>query len=166
MWARWGWDGFAQRRQVGACCMAVTLSHLPPLRRAGSALLWAVTAFGAATIVSFGFSTWFWLSLADALAGCGAADNISVVIRHSLVRSWVRPTKSRGRVSAVNSVFISALQRTGELPESGIVAQFFGPVMSVISGGIGTIVVVASAAWIWPGIRKRQKLGDRLTSSL
>jgi MFS family permease len=147
---------------VGAFCMAVTLSHLPPLRRAGRALLLAVTAFGAVTIV-FGLSTWFWLSLLM-LACCGAADNISVVIRHSLVQLGT-PDDMRGRVSAVNSVFISASNELGSF-ESGLVARFFGPVMSVVSGGIGTIVVVALAAWIWPEIRKLQKLGDRLRANL
>jgi len=140
----------------------VTLSHLPPLRRAGRALLLAVTAFGAVTIV-FGLSTWFWLSLLM-LACCGAADNISVVIRHSLVQLGT-PDDMRGRVSAVNSVFISASNELGSF-ESGLVARFFGPVMSVVSGGIGTIVVVALAAWIWPEIRKLQKLGDRLRANL
>jgi MFS family permease len=147
---------------VGAFCMAVTLSHLPPLRRAGWALLLSVTAFGAVTIV-FGVSTWFWLSLLM-LACCGAADNISVVVRHNLVQLGT-PDEMRGRVSAVNSVFISGSNELGSF-ESGIVARFFGPVMSVVSGGIGTIVVVALAAWIWPEIRKLQKLGDRLTANL
>jgi MFS family permease len=147
---------------VGAFCMAVTLSHIPPLRRAGWALLWSVTVFGAVTIV-FGLSTWFWLSLLM-LACCGAADNISVVVRHSLVQLRT-PDEMRGRVSAVNSVFISGSNELGSF-ESGIVARFFGPVMSVVSGGIGTIVVVALTAWIWPEIRKLQKLGDGLTANL
>ena len=142
---------------VGAFCMAVTLSHLPPLRRAGWALLLAVTAFGVATIV-FGFSSLWWLSLVM-LACCGAADNISVVVRHSLVQLGT-PDEMRGRVSAVNSVFISASNELGEF-ESGTVARFFGPVVSVVSGGIGTIVVVAVTAWTWPEIRKLGKLRDK-----
>jgi len=141
---------------VGAICMAVTLSHLPPLRRAGRALLLGVTAFGIVTIV-FGLSSSFWLSLLM-LAGCGAADNISVVVRHSLVQLRT-PNQMRGRVSAVNSLFISASNELGEF-ESGIVARFFGPVVSVISGGIGTIIVVALTAWIWPEIRRLGKLQE------
>jgi MFS family permease len=135
---------------VGAISMAVTLSHRPPLRRAGRALLLAVTVFGIVTIV-FGISTSFWLSLLM-LACCGAADNISVVVRHSLVQLRT-PNEMRGRVSAVNSVFISASNELGEF-ESGTVARFFGPVASVVSGGIGTIIVVAMTAWMWPEIRR------------
>jgi MFS family permease len=142
---------------AGAACMAVTLSHLPPMRRAGRALLLAVTAFGIATIV-FGFSSAFWLSLL-ALAGCGAADNISVVIRHSLVQLRT-PNAMRGRVSAVNAVFISGSNELGEF-ESGTMARFFGPVASVVSGGIGSILVVALTAWIWPEIRNLGKLHEK-----
>jgi MFS family permease len=141
---------------VGAVCMAVTLTHLPPMQRAGRALLLAVTVFGLATIV-FGFSTSFWLSLLM-LAGTGAADNISVVIRHNLVQLRT-PNEMRGRVSAVNSVFISGSNELGEF-ESGTVARFFGPVASVVSGGIGTILVVALVASIWPEIRQLGKLHE------
>lgn len=142
---------------VGAICMAVTLSHLPPLRQAGRALLLAVLVFGIVTIV-FGLSSSFWLSLLM-LAACGAADNISVVVRHSLVQLRT-PNEMRGRVSAVNSVFISASNELGEF-ESGTVARFFGPVASVVSGGVGTIVVVALTAWMWPGIRRLGKLHEQ-----
>ena len=144
---------------VGAVCMAVTLSHLPPMRRAGRALLLAVTGFGIVTIV-FGVSSIFWLSLL-ALAGCGAADNISVVIRHSLVQLRT-PDEMRGRVSAVNAVFISASNELGEF-ESGTVARFFGPVFSVVSGGVGTILVVFLTAWIWPEIRNLGRLHETKT---
>jgi MFS family permease len=144
---------------VGAVCMAVTLSHRPPLRQAGRALLLAVMTFGIATII-FGLSSSFWLSLLM-LAGCGAADNISVVVRHSLVQLRT-PNEMRGRVSAVNSVFISASNELGEF-ESGTVARFFGPVASVVSGGIGTIIVVALTAWMWPEIRKLGTLHEPLS---
>ena len=139
--------------------MAVTLSHRPPLRQAGRALLLAVMTFGIATII-FGLSSSFWLSLLM-LAGCGAADNISVVVRHSLVQLRT-PNEMRGRVSAVNSVFISASNELGEF-ESGTVARFFGPVASVVSGGIGTIIVVALTAWMWPEIRKLGTLHEPLS---
>jgi MFS family permease len=147
---------------VGAICMAVTLSHLPPLRQAGRALLLAVTAFGVVTIV-FGLSSSFWLSLLM-LAACGSADNISVVVRHSLVQLRT-PNEMRGRVSAVNSVFISASNELGEF-ESGTVARFFGPVASVVSGGIGTIIVVALSAWMWPEIRRLGKLHEQPTKKV
>jgi len=127
------------------------------MQRAGRALLLAVAAFGLATIV-FGFSTWFWLSLLM-LAGAGAADNISVVIRHNLVQLRT-PNEMRGRVSAVNSVFITGSNELGEF-ESGTVAHFFGPVASVVSGGVGTIVVVVLVAAIWPEIRNLGKLHEQ-----
>ena len=90
---------------VGAVCMAVMLAHLPPLRRAGRTMLWAVAGFGGATIV-FGLSPWYWLSLAMMFL-IGAFDNISVVVRHTLVQ-MLTPDAMRGRVSAVNNIFIAA----------------------------------------------------------
>jgi len=141
---------------AGACCMALSLSYLPPLQRAGRALLLAVTIFGVVTI-AFGLSTWFWLSLLM-LAISGAVDNISVVVRHSLVQLRT-PDEMRGRVSAVNGVFISASNELGGF-ESGAVARFFGPVFSVVSGGIGTIVVVILATLAWPELRNLKRLGE------
>jgi MFS family permease len=141
---------------VGALGMAVVLAYGPPLRQAGRSLLWAVAVFGAATVV-FGFSPWFWLSLLM-LAASGAADNVSVVVRHSLVQLRT-PDAMRGRVSAVNTVFISASNELGSF-ESGLVAQFFGPVVSVVSGGIGTVVVVVLVALLWPEIRRLGNLHE------
>jgi MFS family permease len=141
---------------AGACIMALALSHLPPLQRAGRTLLLAVTIFGIVTIV-FGVSTWFWLSMLM-LAISGAVDNISVVVRHSLVQLRT-PDEMRGRVSAVNGVFISASNELGGF-ESGLVARFFGPVFSVVSGGIGTLVVVVLATLAWPELRKLRRLGE------
>ena len=135
---------------IGALLMTVGQVHLPPPRRAGRALLWAVAGFGVATVV-FGISRSFWLSLMM-LALVGALDNISVVVRHSLVQLRT-PDAMRGRVSAVNNVFISTSNELGML-ESGAVAAFFGAVVSVVSGGIGAIVVVLTAAMIWPEIRR------------
>jgi len=139
---------------VGALLMALTLAHRPPFRNAGPALLWSVAGFGVATIV-FGLSTLFPLSLAM-LALAGACDNISVVIRHILVQMRT-PDEVRGRVSAVNSVFIECSNELGSF-ESGTVAKFFGPVVSVVSGGIGTILVVLAIAAAWPEIRRLRKL--------
>src|SRR5207248_5820179 len=130
---------------IGSFLMAMVLAHRPPLRRAGSALLWAVAGFGVATIV-FGLSTNPYLSFA-ALFLTGALDMISVVVRQTLVQT-LTPNAMRGRVNAVNSVFISASNEIGGF-ESGVVAQLSSPVFSVVSGGIGTIVVVLMTAVTW-----------------
>ena len=133
---------------LGAICMMVLLAHLPPIRRAGRTMLWAVAAFGAGTIV-FGLSRWFWLSLVMIFL-VGAVDAISVVVRHTLVQ-MLTPDAMRGRVSAVNSVFIVASNDLGGL-ESGLTAALFGPILSVVGGGIATVLVVLAAARIWPQI--------------
>lgn len=134
---------------IGALIMAVTLAHLPPLRKAGPALLWSVVGFGIVTII-FGLSRSYWLSLLMLLLS-GALDSISVVIRHTLVQIRT-PDNLRGRVAAINSVFISASNELGSF-ESGLAAAFFGPVVSVVGGGVGTILVVIAVATIWPQIR-------------
>lgn len=139
---------------VGALSMAMVLAHRPPLQRVGWALLWAVAGFGVATIV-FGFSQNFLLSLAM-LFLTGAFDNISVVIRHTLVQTQT-PDELRGRVSAVNSLFIGASNELGGF-ESGIVAHWFGPVVSVVSGGCGTLLIVALVAWRLPKLRRYRTL--------
>ncbi len=141
---------------VGAFLMALVLAHRPPFRRSGPTMLLSVAAFGIGTIV-FGYSKWFPLSLA-ALIFLGAVDNISVVIRHVLVQVRT-PDHLRGRVSAVNSVFIESSNELGAF-ESGLVAKLFGPVISVVSGGIGTILVVLGIAWAWPEIRRLGKLQE------
>lgn len=138
----------------GSLLCALILAHRPPLQRAGRSLLWAVAIFGGATI-AFGFSRWFWFSFAM-LFVCGVADNISVIVRHTLVQ-LLTPDEKRGRVSAVNSLFIGTSNELGGF-ESGTVAHWFGPVFSVVSGGIGTMVVVAAVALAWPEIRRYGRL--------
>ena len=128
--------------------MAMVVAHLPPMKRAGRTLLLAVAGFGAATIV-YGLSRNFWLSMAMMFL-IGALDNISVVIRHTLVQ-LLTPDSMRGRVSAVNNIFIVASNDLGGL-ESGVTARLIGPVASVVAGGIGAILVVAGAARLWPRI--------------
>jgi len=135
---------------IGAFVMAVSLAYLPPLRKAGQALLWSVVGFGVVTII-FGLSRSVWLSLLM-LTLAGALDAISVVIRHTLVQIRT-PEHLRGRVAAINNVFISTSNELGGF-ESGLTAALFGPVISVVGGGIGTILVVVAAAAIWPDIRK------------
>ena len=131
---------------VGAFCMAVAMVYLPPMKRAGRTLLLAVAGFGAATII-FGFSQNFALSWAM-LFLTGAFDNISMVVRQTLTQ-LLTPDRMRGRVSAVSGIFIGASNELGGF-ESGLVAQWFGPVISVVSGGIGTILVVAGTAALSP----------------
>lgn len=134
---------------AGAVCMALGLAVLPPMKKAGETLLWAVAGFGAATIV-FGVSRNFYLSLAM-LFLTGTLDNISVVIRHTLVQ-LLTPDAMRGRVSAVNSVFIGTSNELGAL-ESGMAAWAVGPMWAVALGGLGTIAVVAFVARLWPQVR-------------
>lgn len=165
---------------IGAIVMAMLITHLPPMKNAGRSMLWAVAGFGAATIVFgltpvlrdavlhhapdgllarpiFGAHLWYWVALI-ALLLTGAFDNISVVVRHTLVQVMA-PDSMRGRISAVNSVFIGASNELGGF-ESGLTARFFGPVMSVVGGGIGTIAVVVMAAVAWPQLRRFGSLHD------
>jgi MFS family permease len=134
---------------VGALLMAFLLAHLPPMRNAGRTLLVAVTGFGLATIV-FGLSTSFLLSVAM-LGLLGAMDNISVVIRGTLLLTQT-PDAMRGRISAVNSIFIGISNELGSF-ESGLAASLVGPVIAVVAGGIGTILVVLVVARVWPEMR-------------
>jgi MFS family permease len=139
---------------IGALVMALLQAHLPPFKRAGRTLLVAVTGFGLATIV-FGLSTSFWLSI-TMLILLGGLDNISVVIRRTLLLTRT-PDEMRGRISAVNSIFIGASNELGGF-ESGVTAGLFGPVISVVGGGIGTILVVLAVARIWPEMRRLRTL--------
>jgi len=150
----WGLGLLQAAMPLGAVICALILAHRPPLQQAGQALLWAVVAFGLGIIV-FGLSEWFWLSF-GMLCLCGAVDNVSVVVRHTLVQ-LLTPDEKRGRVSAVNSLFIGTSNELGGF-ESGIVAHWFGPVFSVVSGGVGTILVVIAIALVWPEVRKYGRL--------
>ena len=139
---------------VGALIMAFALAHLPPMKKAGQTLLLAVTGFGVATII-FGLSTNFLLSVLM-LAILGGLDNISVVIRGTLLLTQT-PDEMRGRVSSVNSIFLGVSNELGSF-ESGFVAALLGPVIAVVAGGIGTILVVLSVARIWPEMGKLKTL--------
>ncbi|MFZ1040943.1 MAG: MFS transporter [Anaerolineales bacterium] len=139
---------------IGAIIMAFVLAHLPPMKNAGRTLLLAVTGFGIATI-AFGLSTTFWLSV-SMLVLLGGLDNISVVIRATLMLTYA-PNEMRGRVSSVNNIFIATSNEMGAF-ESGLTAALFGPVLSVVGGGIGTILVVLSVARIWPEMRRLKTL--------
>lgn len=134
---------------IGAFAMAMWLAHRAPMRRPGLSLLWSVVGFGAAIIV-FGISRSFWISLA-ALVLTGAFDNVSVVVRQSLVQ-LLTPNSLRGRVTAVNQIFIGSSNEIGAL-RAGLMGAAFGPVAAVVWGGIGTIVVTAAIARAVPGLR-------------
>jgi MFS family permease len=165
---------------IGAVVCMLIIAHRAPLQKAGKTMLLCVAIFGVATIL-FGVankncfgnwlalpnSFWFWFSFAM-LALAGFVDNISVVVRQTLVQI-LTPDEKRGRVSAVNSLFIGTSNELGGF-RSGIVAYFFtvptflgnahatGAIISTVIGGIGTILVVLAVAWIWPEIRKYGKL--------
>ncbi len=140
----------------GALVMALILAHRPPLQRAGPALLWSVGGFGAATVV-FGLSKSPVLSFLM-LFLTGALDNVSVVIRGTLVQV-LTPDAMRGRVSAVNAIFIGSSNELGEF-ESGMAARLLGPIAAVVGGGIGTILVVLGVAIFWPSVRRLGSLHD------
>ncbi len=141
---------------AGAAVTGVLLATRPIQRRAGAKMLACVAIFGLATIV-FGLSHDFALSLV-ALVAIGASDMVSVVVRSALVQ-LATPDAMRGRVSAVNMVFIGASNELGEF-ESGVVAQWLGAVPSVVLGGIGTLLVVALWAWRFPRLRGVDRLRD------
>jgi MFS family permease len=146
---------------IGALLMSFVLAHRPPIERAGPAMLWTVAGFGAATIV-FGFSRSFTLSLAM-LFLTGAFDTVSVVIRHTLVQ-LLTPDEMRGRVSAINGMFIGASNELGRF-ESGLVAAWLGPLGSVVSGGIGTLVVVAAVTVLWPQLGRYGRLDGKTSET-
>jgi len=135
---------------IGATLTAVVLAHRPLGRRAGVAMLAAVAGFGAATVV-FGLSRSVGLSLA-ALMLVGGCDMISVIVRQTIIQLGT-PDEMRGRVNAVNSVFVGASNEVGQF-ESGVTAQWFGTVPAVVLGGFGTLAVVALWSVLFPGLRR------------
>jgi len=141
---------------VGAVAIGLALTRRPPRRHVGATMLAAVAVFGAATI-AFGLSSSAPVSFA-ALAVVGAADMVSVVIRQTLVQLWT-PDAIRGRVSAVNSLFIGTSNQLGEF-ESGITAAWFGPVGSVVLGGTATLLIVGFWCFGSPALRKLDRIED------
>jgi len=150
----WGLGILRSAPGVGAVLMALLLAHRPLRRRAGAIMLWCVAAFGVATIV-FGLSRSVPLSI-FALLMVGASDMVSVIVRSTLVQLNT-PDEMRGRVSAVNMLFIGASNEFGQF-ESGITAQWLGTVPAVVWGGIGTLAVVSAWALIFPRLRKVDSL--------
>jgi MFS family permease len=139
---------------VGALAVSLTMVVRPIKRKAGATMLVCVGIFGAATVV-FGLSKSIWLSAAT-LVVVGASDMVSVVVRSSLLQ-LATPPEMRGRVSAVNWLFIGASNEFGEF-ESGVTAQWWGAVKAVVIGGIASMVVTTSAAVLFPQLRRADAL--------
>ncbi|HXJ07094.1 MAG TPA: MFS transporter [Candidatus Acidoferrum sp.] len=150
----WGLGLLRTAPGVGAAAMAVFLAHRPFRRKAGLIMLWCVAGFGFFTIL-FGLSRSLTLSLL-ALFFVGATDMVSVIVRAILIQV-ATPDEMRGRVNAVDMVFIGASNEFGEF-ESGLTAQWFGTVPAVVIGGIGTLVVTALWAWRFPELRKVEQV--------
>lgn len=142
---------------AGALLMSFWLARRPIMRRAGRVMFGGVAVFGVATVV-FGLSHNYWISLL-ALATLGAADMISVVIRSSLIQLET-PDAMRGRVSAVNFLFIGASNQLGEF-ESGVTAAWLGAVPAVVVGGLGTLAVVGLWMWWFPQLARRDRLVEK-----
>lgn len=150
----WGLGLLRAAPAVGALLMSVWLARHNLERRVGTLMFASVAGFGVATLV-FAVSTWLWLSLV-ALFALGAFDMVSMVIRGALVQLDT-PDDMRGRVSAVNAIFINTSNQLGEF-ESGLLAAWLGAVNATLIGGIGTLVVVGLWMWMFPSLRRRQKL--------
>ena len=150
----WGLGLLRSAPGVGAALTAIAVAHYPIRRHAGLTMLSCVAAFGVFTI-AFGISHSLILSLI-ALFLTGAADMVSVIIRATLIQV-ATPDEMRGRVNAVDMLFIGVSNELGEF-ESGLTAQWFGAVPAVILGGIGTLAVIAAWAWLFPELRKADEL--------
>jgi MFS family permease len=150
----WGLGLLRTAPGVGAGVMALLMAFKPIRRRAGATMLWCVGGFGLFTIV-FGVSRSLTLSLVS-LIFVGAADMVSVVVRGVLIQIET-PDEMRGRVNAVDMIFIGASNELGEF-ESGLAAQWLGAVPAVVLGGMGTILVTVLWAWMFPELRKADKL--------
>jgi MFS family permease len=158
----WGLGLLRTAPGVGAAVMAVVLAHRPLRGSAGTALLWSVGGFGVCTII-FGISKSLPLSLV-ALVLLGAADMISVIIRATLTQLRT-PDEMRGRVTAVDMIFIGTSNEFGQF-ESGVTAQWFGTVPAVVLGGVGTLLVIALWAWMFPELRRAGDLSSIKTAGV
>jgi len=145
----WGLGILRSAPAAGAAAMAIFIAHKPLGRQAGSTMLWCVAGFGVATIL-FGLSRSLVVSLI-ALFFVGATDMVSVIVRQTLIQVGT-PDEMRGRVNAVDVVFIGASNELGQF-ESGLTAQWFGAVRAVVLGGLGALVVTGLWAWCFPELR-------------
>lgn len=144
----YGWLSSAQA--IGATLAALVMSQLDEIRHQGKIFLWAVVAFGLATI-TFGLARSLPLAMA-ALIGIGASDSVSMIIRNT-IRQLQTPDYLRGRMVSVNQIFFMGGPQLGEV-EAGVVAQLFGPVFTIVSGGVGALLAVAWIARRWPQLRR------------
>lgn len=143
---------------VGAILMALVLTRFPIRDHAGKLLFLFVGLFGAFTVL-FGLSTTVWVSIL-ALALVGASDMVSVTIRETIMQLWT-PEEVRGRVNAVNSVFIGASNELGEF-RAGTVAHLIGPVPAVVIGGVGSIAIAVIWSRLFPGLRNQRTLDRKM----
>jgi MFS family permease len=150
----WGLGLLRSAPGIGAAIMAIFLAKRPMQRRAGPVMLWSVAGFGIFTIL-FGISRSLVLSMV-ALLLVGATDMVSVIIRATLVQ-FATPDEMRGRVNAVDMLFIGASNELGEF-ESGLTAHWFGTVPAVVLGGVGTLVVIGLWTWLFPALRKADRI--------
>ena len=150
----WGLGLLRSAPGVGAAAMAILVAHRPLRRRAGLTMLWCVAGFGVCTII-FGLSRSLALSLVSLLL-LGATDMVSVIVRSILVQ-LATPDEMRGRVNAVDMIFIGVSNELGQF-ESGLTAHWFGTVPAVVLGGVGTLVVIGLWAWIFPELRKADQI--------
>jgi len=150
----WGLGLLRSAPGVGAALMAVLLAHRPLKGKAGPTMLWCVAGFGVSTII-FGLSRSLALSLIS-LVFVGATDMVSVIIRAVLIQLGT-PDEMRGRVNAVDMLFIGASNQLGEF-ESGVTAHWFGTIPAVVLGGVGTLVVIAIWAWRFPELRNADRV--------
>jgi MFS family permease len=150
----WGLGLLRSAPGVGAAIMAAALAYRPLRRRSGVVMLWCVAGFGTFTVI-FAVSRSLWLSLVS-LVLVGATDMVSVIIRLTLIQ-LATPNEMRGRVSAVNMLFIGASNEFGQF-ESGVTAHWLGTVPAVLLGGLGTLVVTALWAWGFPELRHADRL--------
>jgi MFS family permease len=150
----WGLGLLRSAPGIGAAVMAVLIAYKPIRRRAGATMLWCVAGFGVFTMV-FGFSRNLILSMIS-LFFVGAADMVSVVVRGVLIQVET-PDEMRGRVNAVDMIFIGASNELGEF-ESGLAAQWFGAVPAVVLGGLGAVLVTVMWAWMFPELRRADSL--------
>jgi MFS family permease len=150
----WGLGILRSAPGLGAGIMAIVIAYRPLRKRVGATMLWCVAAFGLFTVL-FGLSRSMALSLI-ALFVVGATDMVSVIVRGTLIQV-ATPDEMRGRVNAVDMIFIGASNELGQF-ESGLTAQWLGTVPAVILGGIGAIVVTGLWAWMFPELRKVNQL--------
>jgi MFS family permease len=154
----WGLGLLRSAPGIGAAVMALLIAYKPIRRRAGATMLWCVAGFGVFTVV-FGYSRSLPLSMLS-LFFVGAADMVSVIVRGVLIQLET-PDEMRGRVNAVDMIFIGASNEFGEF-ESGLTAQWFGVVPAVVLGGLGAIAVVLLWAWMFPELRNADKFAGAI----